>query len=260
MPLRDDALLVMQGLDSLSVSIKKGCDELGKKDLEMKISNEQSKIQSIQVEWGVLAYDVVVANDSASIQTLMAQFKPRIDECEAKIHGFQVKLGIAAPRIEAAQGEGCVPPPAYEEAPVAPSLTIGQLNGESFQINLGGVATVADVKAKIQEQRGVAPGQQNLVCNGKVALPEEAVDVLLANPVKLMIIAPAPLLIKLLTGEAFEVPLDGVATVGDVKAQIQLIRGIPAEQQNLVCNGKSPGLSEPMSVLLDHPITLLLRA
>ena len=167
--------MVVQGLDSLSVTIKKGCDQvnegLGKKELEMKISNEQSKIQSIQGEWGVLAYDACVANDSASIQTLMAQFKPRIDECETRIHGFQVKLGIAEPIVEAAQGEGCVPPPAYEMAPVAPSLTIGQLNGESFQINLGGVATVADVKAKIQEQRGVAPAQQNLVCNGRVALP-----------------------------------------------------------------------------------------
>jgi len=90
----------------------------------------------------------------------------------------QIDVSTGAHSAPAAAAVPAADPPAPARGPPEPRgdpimgdtempIYIQKLNGETFEIMVRGTGTISDVKDKIQEKKGIPPGQQRLIFGGR---------------------------------------------------------------------------------------------
>jgi len=147
-------------------------------------------------------------------------------------------------------------------------IFIKLLTGRTITLEVAHTDTVASVKARIQQEEGIAPEQQRLIFAGKQLddhsrlqdcsiLKDSTIHLATSTrgqshspppaaatnpaflPARAHVPAPAPveLFIKLLSGKAVTLTVQLSETVASVKDKVQDAEGIPSHQQRLIFAG-----------------------
>lgn len=131
-------------------------------------------------------------------------------------------------------------------------VEIGLMSGQQFVLEALSSDTTADLKEKIGKKEGIPEGQKQLILDGQtledsnrpLEHQQHSQGVMLQ-----LIVSPAPaasssagerghVTVKNLTGKAIELDVDISDSVDSVKAQIEGLECIPADEQNLIFAGK----------------------
>jgi ubiquitin C len=126
------------------------------------------------------------------------------------------------------------------------TMTIWNMSGESFHLLIEDNATIANVKGQIQDMTGIPPAQQRLIFEGEVVLNlnwwDTLADYNITKGKDLWLVREEEVFsIRVKLSDSIRsVWLDAKDsdTIADVKAKIQDIKGIPADQQRLTLAGK----------------------
>lgn len=116
--------------------------------------------------------------------------------------------------------------------------------GRSTTIEVNARDTVANLKTKIQEKKGVQPGDQIVLYGGKQLEDECTLDVYqIENNAALNLLirirGGMHIFVKTLVGKTITIVVeDGEETVSQVKWKIKEKEGIPPHEQRLIYGGK----------------------
>ena len=118
----------------------------------------------------------------------------------------------------------------------------------AIKVRVDASETFEDVKATIQDQLGIPPEQQCLICSGYLIKEEVATSpvfhrhrFLLGNFPDWILVLHMNIYVKILLGRTIAVPYHRGATIVSIKALVECEEGIPAEEQHLFLDNEELG-------------------
>ena len=144
-------------------------------------------------------------------------------------------------------------------------VCVKSLTGTVLTLKVGPSDTIKSLKALIQKERGIPPDQQHLLFAGKKLDDDRTLsDCGVKNESTLHLVtytsghmAKVFISVMLLTSEKIKLQVNERSMMSDVKILLEILLGIPADQQELCMDSKA--LADHVKVQSDSNIMLILK-